>query len=106
VSESLVHLRSRVEAAYGPTTANLGPRYLHSTGQLHKGGPTGAVGVQIVQRPTSTPLRIKGRRYSFHDLHMAQAQSDLRAMRRAQRQVWQLVVDDLDEAAVILGLQA
>jgi hypothetical protein len=37
---------------------------------------------------------------------MAQAQSDLRAMRRAQRQVWQLVVDDLDEAAVILGLQA
>jgi glucose-6-phosphate isomerase len=106
VSESLVHLRSRVEAAYGPTTANLGPRYLHSTGQLHKGGPTGVVGVQIVQRPTSTPVRIAGRGYSFHDLHMAQAQSDLRAMRRARRLVWQLVVDDLDEAALVLGLQS
>lgn len=106
VSDSLVHLRSRVEAVYGPTTANLGPRYLHSTGQLHKGGPKGVVGVQIVQRPTSAPLRIAGRRYTFHDLHMAQAQSDLSAMRAVQRQVWQLVVDDLDEAALLLGLQS
>ncbi|MGH9020305.1 MAG: hypothetical protein ACRDV0_04730, partial [Acidimicrobiales bacterium] len=32
-------LREGVEAVYGTTTANLGPRYLHSTGQLHKGGP-------------------------------------------------------------------
>ncbi len=104
VSESLGHLRTRTEAAFGTTTANLGPRYLHSTGQLHKGGPAGDVGVQIVQRPTTPPTRIKGRRYTFHDLHMAQAQSDQRAMIAAGRAVFQLVVDDLDEAAVLLGL--
>ena len=106
VSDALGHLRARTEAAFGTTTANLGPRYLHSTGQLHKGGPAGDVGVQIVQRPTSAPTRIKGRRYTFHDLHMAQAQSDLRAMGAAGRTVFQLVVDDLDEAALLLGLSA
>ena len=105
-SEALVHLRARVEAAFGTTTANLGPRYLHSTGQLHKGGPAGDVGVQIVLRPTSAPMRVKGRRYTFHDLHMAQAISDVSAMRTAGRAVFQLVVDDLEEAAQIFGLGA
>ena len=100
----MAQLRVRVEAAFGVTTANLGPRYLHSTGQLHKGGPDGVVGVQIVQRPTTTPVRIEGRGYTFHDLHMAQALSDERAMRSASRSVWRLIVDDMDEAAQILGV--
>ncbi len=105
-SSALAGLRERTQAVYGTTTANLGPRYLHSTGQLHKGGPRGVVGVQIVQRPSSTPVRIAGRHYTFHDLHMAQALSDLRAMTAARRPVWQLVVDDFDEAAQVLGLQS
>ncbi|MHB1208610.1 MAG: hypothetical protein ACYC1I_02755 [Acidimicrobiales bacterium] len=104
LSQRVSEFRRRVSDTYGITTANLGPRYLHSTGQLHKGGPAGVVGVQLVQRPKSAPMRISGRRYSFHDLHMAQAQSDLRAMRAAGRSVFQLVVDDLDEAAGILSL--
>ena len=104
LSDTFVHLRSRCEAAFGPTTANLGPRYLHSTGQLHKGGPSGVVAVQVVVRPTSAPRRIRGRRYSFHDLHMAQAHSDQRAMRAAGRQSFQLVVDDVEHAASVLGL--
>ena len=103
-SSQVAQLRVRVEAAFGVTTANLGPRYLHSTGQLHKGGPDGVVGVQIVQRPTTTPVRIEGRGYTFHDLHMAQALSDERAMRSASRSVWRLIVDDMDEAAQILGV--
>ena len=94
-----------MEARYGVTTANLGPRYLHSTGQLHKGGPSSVVGVQLVQRPRSAPVRISGRGYSFHDLHMAQATSDYRAMRNAERPVFQFIVDDLEEAAEILDLQ-
>jgi hypothetical protein len=103
-SSSLATLRARVQSVYGTTTANLGPRYLHSTGQLHKGGPVGVVGLQIVQRPKSAPQRIEGRAYTFHDLHMAQAHSDFRAMQNSQRPVWRLMVDDLDEAAQMLGL--
>ena len=103
-SEDVAHLRTRCEAAFGPTTANLGPRYLHSTGQLHKGGPAGVVAVQVVVRPISAPRRIAGRRYSFHDLHMAQARSDQYAMRSAGRQSFQVVVDDVEEAASVLGL--
>ncbi|MHB1087952.1 MAG: hypothetical protein ACYC19_04210 [Acidimicrobiales bacterium] len=103
-SKGLSELRTRVQEAYGVTTANLGPRYLHSTGQLHKGGPERVVGVQIIQRPKSDPIRISGRRYSFHDLHMAQAQGDFRAMQAAGRRVHQLIVDDLDEAAQLLDV--
>ena len=103
-SDRLGELRVRVEADFGATTANLGPRYLHSTGQLHKGGPHGVVGVQIVQRPTSAPVVVDGQRYTFHDLHMAQALSDERAMRAADRRVFSMIVDDLDEAARRLGL--
>ena len=105
-SEQLSALRTRVQANYGVTTANLGPRYLHSTGQLHKGGPDAVVGVQLVQRPRSAPARISGRKYTFHDLHMAQATSDYRAMKRAGRAVFQFIVDDLDEAAEIFDLSA
>jgi len=103
---NLAVLRREIEAAYGPTTANLGPRYLHSTGQLHKGGPTQVVGLQIIQRPKTDPVRIAGRQYSFHDLHMAQAIGDYRAMRDAGRPVYQLLVDDVDEARTLLGLDS
>jgi hypothetical protein len=104
LTQSLGELRVRVEADFGATTANLGPRYLHSTGQLHKGGPDGVVAIQIVQRPTSSPIVVDGQRYTFHDLHLAQALSDERAMRAANRQVFSMVVDDLDEATRRLGL--
>lgn len=104
IAEQLSSLRTRVSVRYGTTTANLGPRYLHSTGQLHKGGPVGVVGLQIVQRPKSAPVRISGRNYSFHDLHMAQATGDYLAMKEAHRPVFQLLVDDLDDVAGILNL--
>jgi hypothetical protein len=103
-ANELAGLRVDVECEYGPTTANLGPRYLHSTGQLHKGGPTSVVGLQIIQRPHVAPQRIQGRSYSFHDLHMAQANADYRAMAAAQRPVYQIMVDDVAEARSVLGL--
>lgn len=101
-ARNLAALRARVDAVYANTTANLGPRYLHSTGQLHKGGPADVAAVQIIQRPKSAPVRIPGRHHTFHDLHMAQATSDFDAMTHAGRQVWQLMVDDLDDAAQVL----
>ncbi len=102
LSAQVAQLREGVSRRFGPTTANLGPRYLHSTGQLHKGGPAGVLGIQIVVRPSSMPQRIQGRAYSFHDLHRAQALSDQMAMRQRNRQVRVLVVDALDEAAEVL----
>ena len=100
----LASLRREIEAQYGPTTANLGPRYLHSTGQLHKGGPAGVVGVQVIQRPATAPQRIAGRGYSFHDLHMAQATGDYRAMQQSGKRVYQVIVDAIDDAGALLGL--
>jgi hypothetical protein len=105
-ASAVATLRGQLDDRYGTTTANLGPRYLHSTGQLHKGGPPGVVAVQVVVRPTSRPVRIAGRHYSFHDLHLAQAVSDHRAMVHAGRDAWQLVVDDLEHAAQVLGVTA
>lgn len=103
-SGRLAALRVDIEEEFGVTTANLGPRYLHSTGQLHKGGPTSVVGLQIIQRPRTPPQRISGRHYSFHDLHMAQAIGDYRAMRAAGRGAFQLMVDDVSEIGEILRL--
>lgn len=100
---ALSDVRIFTEEIYGPTSANLGPRYLHSTGQLHKGGPTSVVGVQIIQRPKTAPQRIAGRHYSFHDLHMAQAIGDYRAMEAAGRRVYQIMVDDIAEVRAVLS---
>jgi hypothetical protein len=70
------------------TTVGYGPRFLHSTGQLHKGGPASGVFVQIVAEPRQD-LEIPGQRYSFGTLIRAQALGDLRSLaahgRRAVR---------------------
>ena len=97
-------LQLEIKAAYGDTSANIGPRYLHSTGQLFKGGPTSLSTLQVVVRPQSSPVRIAGRKYSFHDLFYAQAIGDLEAMKASSRTVWQIVVDDLEEVRPLLDL--
>ena len=106
IASALSELQSRVQSKYGVTTANVGPRYLHSTGQLHKGGPKNIAALQIVIRPTSKPLPIPGSspESTFQDLHMAQAISDFRAMTASDRHVAQLIVDDLSEVAQLLAL--
>ena len=57
------------------TTIGYGPRYLHSTGQLHKGGPPLGCFIQIVEE-TLSPLPIANREYGFDVLHRAQADGD------------------------------
>ena len=95
-------LRDELASSGSAVTANLGPRYLHSTGQLHKGGPEGVLCVQVLVRPRSAPRRIQGRHYSFHDLHRVQADADAAAVRALGRRVIRLEVEDLDEAAGIV----
>ncbi len=58
------------------TTLGFGPRFLHSTGQLHKGGPPEGVFLQLVYQPTQD-LPIPGRPYTFGTLLAAQALGDL-----------------------------
>lgn len=70
-------LRDRLRVA---TTVGYGPRYLHSTGQLHKGGPPRGRFLLV----TATPVRdvpIPGSQHGFAAVQAAQAEGDLRALR-------------------------
>ena len=67
------------------TTVGFGPRFLHSTGQLHKGGPDTGVFLQISAEP-ARPVPIPGRPWGFERVVAAQAAGDLAALRsRGQR---------------------
>jgi hypothetical protein len=72
-----LRLRDRLKAA---TTVGYGPRFLHSTGQLHKGGPPVGHFLQITQ-PTADDLPIPGEPFGFRELEAAQAEGDLQALR-------------------------
>lgn len=78
-------------------TAGYGPRFLHSTGQLHKGGPDSVVAVQVVRRTAAESLSIPDRPYDFNTLLAAQAIGDHRALVSHGRRVLRVAVDDLKE---------
>jgi transaldolase/glucose-6-phosphate isomerase len=61
------------------TTAGYGPRFLHSTGQLHKGGPRTGLFLQIVQDDTKD-VPIPGQPFSFSILKQAQSLGDLQSL--------------------------
>jgi glucose-6-phosphate isomerase len=74
-------------------TFGWGPRFLHSTGQLHKGGPPVGVFLQVtgaVERDVDVP----GRPFSFGRLEMAQALGDQRALAGRGRPVVRLHLTD------------
>lgn len=80
------------------TTLGFGPRYLHSTGQLHKGGPESGVFIQIVDQARDVDLPIPGRPFTFGDLLDAQALADLRSLRARGRRVARVMLSQLEEA--------
>ena len=71
------------------TTVGFGPRFLHSTGQLHKGGPPSGVFLQITAEPHQD-LPIPGWNESFGTLIAAQALGDLQSLQRRGRRVLRL----------------
>jgi transaldolase / glucose-6-phosphate isomerase len=75
-------------------TKGLGPRYLHSTGQLHKGGPNTGLFVQVVDDP-GDELPIPGRPFGFRQLIRAQAAGDYEALRERGRRVVRMRLEDL-----------
>ena len=75
-------------------THGLGPRYLHSTGQLHKGGPPEGRFVQVVDDP-GDDLAIPDRSFGFGQLIRAQADGDLASLRERGRPIVRVKLEDL-----------
>ena len=89
----LEQLRAALAQA-GPAavTLGIGPRYLHSTGQLHKGG--NARGAFLLINETSPGrLEVPGKSFDFGTLQQAQARGDYEALRSAGRRVLRLDLD-------------
>jgi transaldolase/glucose-6-phosphate isomerase len=79
------------------TTIGFGPRFLHSTGQMHKGGPNEGVFIQVVDDGRSVDVPIPGQPYTFGTLIDAQALGDLRSLRTRGRRVARVTFDQLME---------
>lgn len=80
------------------TTVGFGPRFLHSTGQLHKGGPGNAVFLQIVGDDPQD-LEVPGGAFTFGGLKQAQALGDLESLREHGRRVARLSLEELEQLA-------
>jgi len=84
---ALQRLRERLgQRAKVATTLGLGPRFLHSTGQLHKGGPNTGLFLQIVDEP-SVDVPVPETAYTFGQLIRAQAAGDAMALAKRGRRM-------------------
>lgn len=80
-------------------TVGIGPRYLHSTGQLHKGGADNGVFL-LITRGVDDDLSVPGESYTFGQLERAQALGDYEALRERGRRVYHLELADLTDASL------
>jgi len=76
-----------------------GPRYLHSTGQLHKGGPDTGVFIMITGRDKAD-LAVPGSTFTLRALNRAQAEGDLVSLSRLGRYILRLDLPTTDDAAM------
>jgi len=81
------------------TTLGYGPRYLHSTGQLHKGGPDLGIFLQLTAEPDEE-RPIPDERFGFGTLQRAQAEGDYAALERRGRRLLRLHLGTLVEAGL------
>jgi transaldolase / glucose-6-phosphate isomerase len=75
-------------------THGLGPRYLHSTGQLHKGGPNTGLFLQVVDDP-GEELPIPGKPFGFARLIRAQAAGDFDSLKERGRRVARVRLEEI-----------
>jgi hypothetical protein len=75
-------------------THGLGPRYLHSTGQLHKGGPNKGVFIQVVDE-AGDEVSIPGRKFGFRRLIRAQAAGDFASLEERGRRIVRVRLEDI-----------
>ena len=104
----LEELRSAVRDRFGAAaTVGYGPRFLHSTGQLHKGGAGNGVFLQIVDDPRSGPdPAVPEAGFTFGELIEAQAAGDFQALAARGRRVLRVRLDGRPEAGAAAVLEA
>jgi len=77
----------------------IGPRYLHSSGQLHKGGPDTGIFVIVTARDR-VDVAVPGKPFTLGRLHRAQAEGDLVTLASRGRRVMRLDLPDSDPATI------
>ncbi|MFB6279038.1 MAG: bifunctional transaldolase/phosoglucose isomerase [Salinibacter sp.] len=95
-------LRDRTGLA---TTLGYGPRFLHSTGQLHKGGPANGLFLQLVDTPDAD-VPVPETDYTFKELIAAQAAGDYQALQEADRTVLRVRVDSSNLGRIVDAIEA
>jgi hypothetical protein len=99
-------LRAAVRAAtMATTTFGYGPRYLHSTGQFHKGGPRTGRFLQLIHDGPSD-VDIPGAPYTFTTLKHAQAIGDLETLRELGRPAERMTLESEDPVGALRALTA
>jgi hypothetical protein len=92
---TVLELAARARAATGcVVTHGFGPRYLHSTGQLHKGGPPTGLFLQVVD-DTGDELAIPGQPFGFGKLIRAQAAGDFASLQERGRRVARIHIEEV-----------
>ncbi|HEY4378634.1 MAG TPA: hypothetical protein VGM93_15810 [Acidimicrobiales bacterium] len=93
ITEARLRLRDEFKVA---TTFGLGPRFLHSTGQLHKGGPPTGVFLQVVG-VDQTDCAIPDEPFTFSQLKHAQADGDLLTLGKHGLRAGRIAIKSLEE---------
>jgi transaldolase/glucose-6-phosphate isomerase len=100
----LGRLRAAVGVATGAAvTVGYGPRFLHSTGQLHKGGPPRGAFLQI-EAEAERDVDVPGTGYTFGRLELAQALGDIEALERRGLRLLRVRVPARDVPAAVDAL--
>ena len=102
IADTRIALRARTRAA---TTFGVGPRYLHSTGQYHKGGPNSVLAF-IITADDETQTEVPGAGYTFSVLKRAQALGDVQTLEAHGRRVLRIHLKNGEPEAVIARLFA
>lgn len=85
-----------------PTTFGWAPRFLHSTGQYHKGGPAQGLYIQIVSR-ASKDISVPGRDFTLGELIASQAAGDAEVLASHGRPVLTLTVSDVEAGLALIS---
>ena len=93
--EKVQNIKGALMKRFGVSVSvGFGPRYLHSTGQLHKGDPENVAFI-FIEEPNGTDLGIEGETFSFNDLNKAQAQGDFESLCARGRSISRVTLTEL-----------
>ncbi|MCL2770626.1 MAG: hypothetical protein FWD42_11060, partial [Solirubrobacterales bacterium] len=105
VDRAIARLRAVIrDATHATTTFGYGPRFLHSTGQFHKGGPPTGRFLQLLHDDRPPDVGIPGESYTFDQLKHAQADGDLQTLRRHGLPAERITLAGDDAAAALDSL--